>query len=210
MIEFVLASHNPKKIRELDALFSAVFTFPFRVLSLSDIGYSGDIVENGNSFSENAVIKASVPASRGYIGIADDSGLCVDALGGAPGVYSARYSGADANDARNNAKLLTALFAIDYPGRTARFHSAVACVFPDHSADFVCEADCEGEILRVGRGNDGFGYDPLFFYPPFSKTFAELSMEEKNRISHRGKAMRELAARLSKLIPEGGNRYADQ
>ncbi len=184
-----------------------------KVLSLDDIGFFGDIEEDGQSFEENSVIKACAPAKMGYIGIADDSGLCVDALGGAPGVFSARYSGEDANDEKNNEKLLRELENTD--NRKAQFVTVISVVIPkslglkvfhpltnpemeEHilkrfgiDANVCCfVGECEGEILREARGEGGFGYDPLFFVPEKEKTFSELTAEEKNEISHRGRAMR--------------------
>lgn len=222
-MELVLASRNKKKIAEMNTLLAKYCGESVRVLSLDDIGFEGDIVEDGNSFYENAVIKASAPASLGYIGIADDSGLCVDALGGAPGIYSARYSGEGATDAKNNEKLLRELESVSERG--GAFYCAIACVIPEGSDVAVCddlrdcEADkiaenksgrkcsafvtvgkCPGEILRDQRGEGGFGYDPLFYVPSKEKTFSELSAEEKNEISHRGVAMRSFGERIKKLI----------
>ena len=159
-----------------------------QVLSLDDIGYTDEIIEDGDTFSANSRIKASVPAKLGYIGIADDSGLEVDALGGAPGVYSARYSGENATDGENNAKLLAALSDVPDEKRTARFKTVVTCAFPD-GTDFQVEGVCEGTILHAPDGDGGFGYDPLFYYAPFGKTFAALTADEKNAVSHRGKAI---------------------
>ena len=165
------------------------------VLSLDDIGFHDEIVEDGATFAENSRIKASVPARLGYIGVADDSGLEVDALGGEPGVYSARYSGEGATDEKNNKKLLAALAGVPDEKRTARFRTVVTCIFPDGD-EIQAEGVCEGRILESPRGQDGFGYDPLFWYEPLGKTFAELTPDEKNSVSHRGIAMREFAAKL--------------
>lgn len=191
-MEIVLASRNKKKIRELETLlanYSSNATVErITVLSLDDIGYEEEIVENGSTFEENAFIKADTIAKLGYIAIADDSGLVVDALNGAPGIYSARYSGG--GDEENNRKLLLELSGIPYEKRTARFVSSVVCVFARTGKKIVCTESCEGIILEAPRGTDGFGYDPLFYYPLFGKTFAEISQDEKNSVSHRGKAMR--------------------
>ena len=157
----------------------------------SDIYYD-DIEENGKTFEENAISKASVPAKLGYIGIADDSGLCVDALGGAPGVYSARWSGGD--DEANNDLLLNKLK--NETVRDAKYVCARACVFPDHSNDFTVRGECYGKILTERHGTEGFGYDPLFYFEPFGKTFAEVDMAKKNKVSHRGAAMRSLIKKL--------------
>lgn len=198
-IKIVLASKNKGKIAELRALLSEYLNVPFSVLSLDDIGFSGDIEENGSSFEENAAIKASVPASLGYIGVADDSGLVVDALGGAPGIYSARYSGEGATDEKNNVKLLSELDGVADKDRTARFYCAVACVFPN-GEKFTVSGACEGIILRDAKGTGGFGYDPLFFYEPAGVTFGELPTPEKNKVSHRSIAMKKFAKELTERI----------
>ena len=192
--KIVLASRNRKKIRELETFLSEISS-DINVLSLDDIGFHDETVEDGRTFAENSRIKALVPAKLGYIGVADDSGLEVDALGGEPGVYSARYSGEGATDEKNNRKLLAALENIPDEKRTARFRTVVTCVFPD-GREIQVDGVCEGRILREPRGNDGFGYDPLFYYEPLKKTFAELTSDEKNSVSHRGRAMRRFAAEL--------------
>lgn len=199
MIKMVLASHNKNKIKELETLIRQYSSIEVKLLSLDDIGYLGDIEETGTTFEENAVIKASVPAEMGYIGIADDSGLCVDALDGAPGVYSARYSGVGANDEKNNQKLLEDLKDFSANERTARFVCVMACVFPkDYDKNQITvRGECEGIMLTEKRGDNGFGYDPLFLYEPAGKTFAEISMDEKNKISHRGNAVRLLAEKIN-------------
>ena len=205
-MKIVLASRNAKKIRELETLLAEHSSMHIEVLSLDDIGYTEEIVEDGTSFEENAWIKAATPAAMGYIGIADDSGLSVDALGGAPGIYSARYGGEGTNDAKNNEKLLAEMNEVPDEGRGAAFVSAVACVFPRECdveipeevrteknglSGFVVRGECRGTILRETRGCDGFGYDPLFYVSEKGCTFAELSSEEKNAISHRGNALKE-------------------
>lgn len=200
MYKIVLASRNKKKIRELETLL-ADLSSKVQVLSLDDIGYSEDIVEDGDTFAANSRIKATVPARLGYIGIADDSGLEVDALDGAPGVYSARYSGEDATDAQNNAKLLAALDNVPDEKRSARFKTVVTCAFPD-GTDFQVEGVCEGSILRAQDGDGGFGYDPLFYYAPLGKTFAALTADEKNAVSHRGKAMRGFVKKFKEYIEQ--------
>lgn len=214
-MKIVLASRNAKKIKELETLLAQHSSMHIEVLSLDDIGYTEEIVEDGTSFEENAWIKASVPAKLGYIGIADDSGLSVDALGGAPGIYSARYGGEGTNDAKNNEKLLTELHTVPDEERGAAFVSAVACVFPkeyaveipeevrtekDGLAGFVVRGECRGTILRALRGNSGFGYDPLFYVAEKGCTFAELPADEKNAISHRGVAMRAFCRQFLNLF----------
>ena len=202
MLKFVLASRNKKKIRELETFLAGIPSDKV-ILSLDDIGYHGEIVEDGKTFAENSLIKASVPAKLGYIGVADDSGLEVDALNGAPGVYSARYSGEGATVEKNNAKLLSELEDVPDDKRTARFRTVVTCAFPDGTY-FQVDGRCEGKILRAPEGSGGFGYDPLFWYAPFEKTFASLTPEEKNAVSHRGKAMRKFAGELPGELAKRG------
>jgi XTP/dITP diphosphohydrolase len=185
MMKFVLASNNKKKISELCAILSSLLP-DCEVLSLGDIGYTGDIEETGDTFEENSKIKASVPASLGYIGIADDSGLCVDALGGAPGVHSARYSGG--GDAENIKKLLSELEDVPDEKRGAKFVCVMTAVFPDGKT-VSARGEARGVILREKKGEDGFGYDPVFYSTDLNKTFAEAEPDEKNKVSHRGRAL---------------------
>ena len=168
-----------------------------KVLSLDDIGFCGDIIEDGESFEENAMIKAKAVAERGYIGVGDDSGLSVNALGGAPGIYSARYAGEHGDDEANNQKLLSELEGKS--DRSGAFVSVVACAMPSGEC-FSVRGECPGIILTEYKGNGGFGYDPLFYYEALGKTFAEISMAEKNEISHRGRAMRAFAHEFAKRI----------
>lgn len=200
MLKIVLASRNKGKIKEMKDLLSSYMNVPFEILSLDDIGFTGEIIENGDSFEANSIIKALVPASLGYIGVADDSGLAVDALNGAPGIYSARYSGEGATDEKNNNKLLSELKSVEEKDRTARFVCSISCEFPDGREGFTTVGICKGTILREPHGNGGFGYDPLFYYPEFNKTFGEMTAEEKNSISHRSIAMRAFAEKLAELI----------
>ena len=195
-MEIVIASRNKNKIRELQALLSR-FVEGVTLLSLDDIGYAGDIEEDGETFRENALIKARVAASTGKIGVGDDSGLCVNALDGAPGIFSARYAGEHGDDGANNEKLLRELS--DKSDRGAAFVCTIACVMPD-GREFCVEGRAEGRILFEAKGENGFGYDPLFYYPPLDKTFAELSSEEKNTISHRAVAIEAFADKLKKMI----------
>ena len=197
-MKILLASHNKGKIAELQALMHTVST-DIEVLSMSDIGFHDDIVEDGDTFAENALIKSRTGARLGYITVADDSGLMVDALGGAPGVYSARYAGEECDNAKNNEKLLQALNMVPAEDRTAKFVSVVACSFPDGREDIVVRGECPGTILTEFRGHGGFGYDPLFWYEPMAKTYAEMTADEKNQISHRGKAMQKFAEEFAKI-----------
>jgi XTP/dITP diphosphohydrolase len=196
-MKVVLASRNKHKIGELEALLSKHIP-DIEVLSLDDIGFEGDIEEDGQTFRENAFIKARAVASMGYIGLGDDSGLCVRALGGEPGIYSARYAGEHGNDRANNEKLLSKL--ADKSDRYAEFVCTIACVFPANEKECCVSGVVGGVIVDEYRGNGGFGYDPIFYYEPFGKTMAELTAEEKNSISHRGRAIELLAKELKKLI----------
>ena len=186
-MKIVLASHNKKKIKELREILSAHIA-DVEILSLDEVGLTDEIEENGTTFAENAFIKAQAAAKSGYIGVGDDSGLEVYALNRAPGIYSARYAGDHGNDAANNALLLQNLE--DKQDRSGAFVCGISCVFPeDLTRSHYFEGRTEGVILHDFRGEGGFGYDPLFYYPAMGKTFAEMTAQEKNSISHRGKAM---------------------
>lgn len=191
-MKIVLSSRNKHKISELRAMLEREGVC-VDVLSLDDIGFFDEIDESGTTFEENALIKASVPAKLGYIGIADDSGLCVDALGSAPGVYSARYAGEGANDQKNNEKLLYELSDVPPEKRGAKFVCTLAAVMPCGD-NLIVRGECKGRMIDSPRGQDGFGYDPLFLYEPSGKTFAELTPNEKNIVSHRAVAMKKFAA----------------
>lgn len=187
-MKIVLASHNKKKLRELYDILSGYIP-DVEILSLDDVGLTEDIVEDGTTFAENAYIKARAAAESGYIGVGDDSGLEVYALDRAPGIYSARYAGGHGDDEANNQLLLKNL--ADKADRSGAFVSCIACVFPEElDKAYYFEGRTEGEITHEYRGEGGFGYDPLFYYAPMNKTYAEMTAEEKNSISHRGKAMK--------------------
>ena len=193
-MKIVFASNNAGKIREVQKILGECFaTDDVTVLSLKDIGFTDDIVEDGATFEENALIKARAVAKLGYFCIADDSGLEVDALNGAPGIYSARYSGVHGDDAANNLLVLKNLEGVADDARTARFTCAIACVLPN-GEEFTVRASCEGRILHAEEGSGGFGYDPLFYVEQYGKTLASVTPEEKNAISHRGKALRAFVA----------------
>ena len=194
-MKIVLASRNPHKIKELQTLLSQ-YIKDIEILSLDDVGIFDEIVEDGSTYLENAMIKARAAASSGYIGMGDDTGLSVRALGGAPGIYSARYSGGDY--AANNALLLKNLEGES--DRFAEFVCTIACVFPDGREPIYVEGRTQGVILESARGSEGFGYDPLFYYEPFGKTFAEVELAKKNKVSHRGVAMRSFINKLSKVL----------
>jgi len=187
MTEMVLATGNKGKLAEFQRLLEGL---DIQVHSMKEYPEIGEIVEDGDSFAANALIKArAVCKATGKPAMADDSGLMVDALDGAPGIFSARFAGEQRSDADNNAKVLQLLEDVADANRTARFFCAIAIVLPNGD-EYTVEGTCEGVILRALQGEGGFGYDPLFYVPDMGKTFAELSMEEKNRISHRGHANR--------------------
>lgn len=189
MSTYLLASNNAGKLRE----FREIFTED-TILSLKDVALEIEVEEDGETFEENAIKKASEIAKiAGMTAIADDSGLCVDALHGAPGVYSARYAGEDATDGERIEKLLEEMK--DKQDRTARFVSVVALCTPEGEM-VTARGECEGEILYEPAGEGGFGYDPVFYTKEFDKTFGQLTGEEKNSISHRGRAIRALKEKL--------------
>ena len=194
-VKIVFASGNKYKIEEFGAILRRYIP-EIEVVSMKDVDIFDDIVEDGMTFEENAMIKARAVSKHGYIGVADDSGIAVDALGGAPGIYSARYAGEHGNDKKNNQKLLAEMQGID--NRSGAFVCAIACSFPENMAneDFCVRGECRGVILNEEKGTGGFGYDPLFYVEEFDKTFGELSAEEKNRISHRAVATELFANRF--------------
>lgn len=186
-MEILVATNNKNKLREINEILSALIP-DLKLLCLSDVGFTDDIIEDADTFEGNALIKTKALAKYGYITIADDSGLAVDYLNGEPGVYSARYAGEPCNDGENNKKLLSRLQGVAYESRGAKFVSVIACRFPSGES-FTVRGECQGVILEAPKGTSGFGYDPLFYNEEFKKTFAELSGEEKNKISHRRRAI---------------------
>ena len=191
----VLATKNRGKVSEFKDLFKG---FDFEVKSLNDFGPIPPVIEDGKTFEDNAVKKAQFTAKvLGLPAIADDSGLTVKALGGKPGVFSARYAGEGSTDEANNIKLLRTMKGIEQ--REAAFICILAIAVPRGPA-LIYEGTCEGLVTQEISGNQGFGYDPLFYYPPLNKTFAQMSAAEKNGVSHRGKAMAELKGELGKVI----------
>lgn len=192
-MKILVASNNKNKIREIKQILGDIF----EPVSLSEAGIVSDPEETGTTFAENALIKAKAGAAAGEMPcIADDSGLCVYALNGAPGVYSARYSGKGATDAKNNELLLKNMKGVS--DRRACFRSAIAMVFPDGRI-ITAEGECQGVMNDSPRGSNGFGYDPLFLVEEYGKTFAELDAEIKNRISHRAHALQAFRAKLREL-----------
>ena len=196
MNKIVLASNNAKKVKELQSLLAPL---GITIITQGELGVP-EAEEPHCTFVENALAKARHAAQlTGLPALADDSGLCVEALGGAPGVYSARYAGEPKSDARNNEKLLAELAA--FPAAAQRRAHFVCVLVLVRSADdpqpLIAEGECPGEILTAPRGEGGFGYDPLFWLPEFGQSMAELSAEQKNKISHRGQAIARLVERLA-------------
>ena len=191
-MRFIIASNNKNKLREIKDILSGLGA---EAVSQSEAGLQFEAEETGDTFEENAMIKAKAACDAlGEPAIADDSGLVVDALGGEPGVYSARYGGKSCNsDPERTALLLRNMEGIG--DRTARFVSCIACVFPNGDA-VPARGECRGEIALKPRGENGFGYDPVFLIPNSGKTMAELSAQEKNAVSHRGNALRSFEERL--------------
>jgi XTP/dITP diphosphohydrolase len=191
----VLATRNPGKTREIRELLN---NFPVEIKNLDDFGPIPDVQEDGTTFDENAFKKASFTAKvLGLPALADDSGLEVEALGGAPGVHSARYAGPSATDQERAAKLLQKMEG--KTNRGAAFMCVISVAVPSGVA-LTYEGRCEGLIAEAPAGENGFGYDPIFYYPPLKKTFAQLSPAEKNRVSHRGKALAELKEEFEKVL----------
>lgn len=178
----VVASGNAHKLREIAEIFTE-----FEVLSQKQMGFDGEVEETGKTFVENALIKARAACKAlGCVTLADDSGLCVEALGGAPGIYSARYCGRHGSDAENRSTLLQNMQGVT--NRRAYFHSAIALVYPD-GRELFAEGKTQGRILEKEDGTGGFGYDPLFFSDDLKKSFGKATAEEKNAVSHRFRAL---------------------
>ena len=194
-MKLILASNNANKLKEFHSL---VADLDIELLSQKEAGCDFEVEETGTTFEENAYLKASaVTEATGIAAVADDSGLCVDALGGEPGIYSARYGlGHAASDEERYRYLLQKMEGVE--DRSARFVCCICCTFPDGSV-IRSRGECEGEILLAPKGQNGFGYDPVFHPLCLDKSMAELSPEEKNAISHRGKALRAFIEELRKL-----------
>lgn len=197
MKSVIVATKNKGKVKEFERLFSK---YGIRVKTLVDLPEIPDIEETGETFEENAIIKAETiaKASNSFV-VADDSGLVIDALDGKPGVYSARYAGEGKDDDANIAKVLSELNGVSAEKRTARFYCALAIAGPDFQTITV-SGTCEGLILDVRRGSNGFGYDPIFYVPSEEKTMAEMSSERKNELSHRAAAMKNLEPYIEKSL----------
>ena len=183
----LLATNNKAKVREYRVLLEGI---PYETVAPAEMGIILDVDESGGTFEENASLKAKAYASTGdLLALADDSGLEVDALGGEPGVLSARYAGEGASDRERIEYLLSKLADVPWERRGARFRCAIAIASPNGEVT-LCQGECPGIIALEPRGTAGFGYDPVFYLPRLDKTMAQLSMEQKNEVSHRGKAAR--------------------
>ncbi len=194
-IPLVIATGNPGKITEIQELLAG---FPVETKNLDDFGPIPQVLEDGETFDENAYKKASFTAKiLGIPALADDSGLVVEALGGAPGVLSARYAGENATDEQRVAKLLNEMKGQTH--RRAAFECVLSIALPSGPA-LTYEARCEGLIAQQPSGQNGFGYDPIFFYPPLNKTFGQMTIAEKSQVSHRGKALNELKQEIDKVL----------
>lgn len=194
-MRFVLATHNPGKLREMGEILK---DFGIEVVSPRDLGITVDVEETGTTFVENALLKAKAICKEANLpAIADDSGLCVDALNGAPGVYSARYGGEGLDDKGRYMLLLSSLRGA--PTRAAHFACAVACAFPNGDT-LTAEGRCDGSIAYAPLGEGGFGYDPVFLLPGTGKTFGQLTQEEKSAVSHRGRALKDFAGKLEAYL----------
>lgn len=202
MQKVIFATGNAGKMREIKMILSDLELYgePVEILSMKEVGIEADIVEDGKSFLENAQIKAKAVAeyAPGAVVLADDSGLEIDHLNKEPGIYSARYLGEDTPYSVKNQNLIERLSGVPDEERTARFVCAIACVLPDGTV-LHTEATIEGRIGYEQKGQNGFGYDPIFQVPEYGRSTAELTNEEKNRISHRGKALRAMKEQLENL-----------
>jgi len=197
----VLASRNRKKLRELSELCDGL---GLHVVSAGDFSHAPEVEETGQTFAENAALKAAaVAAATGHWTVADDSGLAVDALNGAPGVYSARYAGPQANDQQNNQRLLNELHEVPDQRRGAAFICCLALADPAGTIRVRVEGRCRGRLLHEPRGQNGFGYDPLFWIAEYHQTFAELSLAVKSVLSHRARAFERIRPELVRLIAAG-------
>jgi len=200
MRDLLIATNNPGKIEEYRHLLENI---PFKIRTPVEIGLNLEVTETGKTFEENASLKAMAFAkASGLLSLADDSGLEVDALNGEPGIRSRRYAGDHASDEERIKFLLDKLKDITWEKRTARFRCVIAIALPEGKIE-LCSGECSGLIAFQPRGNLGFGYDPIFYFPELDKTLAELPMEIKNRVSHRGNAAREAAKILNRLAQSG-------
>ena len=198
MKKLIVASNNEHKINEIKQILSKL---PLEVISLKEANIDIDVEETGSTFMENAYLKASeiFKVTQGNMVLADDSGLSVESLDGAPGIFSARFAGVHGNNKANNEKLLSLLEGKNVDERKAKFICAMVLIINDNEIVKV-QGEAEGIITAEFRGEEGFGYDPLFFVEKYNKTFAQMTSDEKNAISHRGKALNRLKSELEKLV----------
>jgi XTP/dITP diphosphohydrolase len=195
--KLIVATKNKGKIVEIKQVLSGM---PFEIISMVEAGIDIDVVEDGTTFEENSLKKAlEICKVSNSIVMADDSGLEVDFLNGAPGMYSARFAGPDASDEDKNNKIMTLMKDVPFEKRTARFVCAIAVAFPD-GRSFAVRGTCEGFIDFECKGNNGFGYDPLFFLQQYNRTMAEIGADVKNKISHRANALAQMQVKLTELI----------
>lgn len=200
MKRFIVASNNRGKLNEIKEILKE---FPFEVISMKDVGINKEIIENGNTFEENAMIKAKeIFNITGEAVMADDSGLEVDYLNGAPGIFSSRFAGKGASDKDKNDKLLSLLKDVPFEKRKSRFVCAISVILPNRS-NFTVKGICDGYIGLHPVGEYGFGYDPLFFMPEYNMTTAQMNAEFKNEISHRGRALKLMVEELKKRLAIG-------
>jgi XTP/dITP diphosphohydrolase len=199
--ELLLATGNRGKVREYRSLLRGI---PYKIVTPADLGMTLEVAETGDTFAENAGLKAAAFAAAGRrLALADDSGLEVDALGGGPGPLSRRYAGKGASDAERVVFLLARLRDVPEEARTARFRCVIAIAGPGGRAE-LCEGECRGVIITVPRGSHGFGYDPVFYLPEMGRTMAELTLAEKNRVSHRARAAAKAREKLREIYRRGG------
>ena len=198
MTKLLVATHNKGKVKEFAEMLADL---KIEWLSLDDVGVIEDVEETGSTFRENSTLKArAYAAETGLLTLADDSGLEVDALDGAPGVYTARYGGAGLTDVQRYQKLLEAIKDVPEPQRTARFRCVIVLAGPDGDLLGESEGVSDGQIAFAPAGEGGFGYDPVFYLPQFGQTMAQLSPAEKHKISHRGRAVQAIVPRLRELL----------
>lgn len=195
MEKVIFATTNKGKLKEIKSVLGDTY----KIISMEEAGITAEIIENGKTFEENALIKArTISKETGKMVLADDSGLEIDYLNKEPGIHSARYMGYDTPYEKKNKEILKKLSDVPDEKRTARFVCVIACVFPD-GREITARGTIEGIIGREIKGENGFGYDPIFYVPEYNKTTAQLSMEEKNKISHRGKALRIMREKLREM-----------
>ncbi|MCP4421300.1 MAG: XTP/dITP diphosphatase [Chloroflexi bacterium] len=200
MTKLLVATHNKGKVEEFAEMLHGM---AIEWLSLADVGVLRDVEETGSTFRENSILKArTFAAETGLLTLADDSGLEVDALGGAPGIYTARYGGVGLTAVQRYQKLLADMQNVPTAQRTARFRCVIVLVAPDSTILGEADGVCEGQIAQAAAGEGGFGYDPIFYLPQFQRSMAQIPTEQKHQISHRGRALQQLKPRLQTILRE--------